>query len=816
MATQLGISTQPTGNNFASQALLAVQPVIQALNADASGDASYVGTVVPTLNVISGSPVLGGSEATGKACVAGVCTFTNLTVSGAGVWTITFSSAALTTVTTPQWKTFAASKLVVTTAAPAMTAGCGAFYPVVPMVVQAQTPGNVLDTAVGLPQNQSNPSFTDPRLSLTLNTVSGGPAVMSGPTSAGFIAGEAVFRGVRVSAPGTYTYTVTYAGSTPVTVTSGSFVVSATADTFVNPDNRLRGLGAALPRTVPSTTRPATGTVRYVGPSETYTTILAAVTAAAAAGGAQTIKLRAGQTISEEVVLPAYSGPGLTITSDGWSKTLGDRVAPADFTTQAIWQNVNANGQIFKAPSGANNYWFVGLHCRTNPTVVGNSALALLGFDDGDALAVNAAGIPNGLVVDQCYFHHDDPTSAHVCARAIRWRSKNSAIVNSYFIGFQRTSQPDAQSILCDNTPGNLLLDNNYIEGESEGFMIGGTSFIAADLVPQDVTITRNYWTKPAAYIVGPPAWQPKNLLELKAGHRVRIEGNIFDGFWDAGVTQWSAMNIKAVNQDSQHAQGFIGTSDVVAQHNFYRNIPDLFSVSGSPQGEVEPANNIVLYNALAANVNSTTWSDGSHGDGFLGHFSGYFDAVLDHLTVVSAPKATLLRTLLLGTWGSEAVRTTMSNILLVSDIGAPQIVSGSNASPNLNGIIATIDPAAVFDKNYIAGVDPAWLAYNANNAPASNTFATVDGAGLIADPGFTTWGIRATAATADPLAICTALVLASGAAKGTGTGGSDIGVKDMATLKTKITGVFAGVYSGGGSPAGPATWLRHRKRTAH
>lgn len=94
----LQVTTQPVGSTSPN---LATQPVVAAKKSRGTTDTSYVTSVVPTLNVLTGSATLGGSEATGKACVAGVCTFTNLTVTAAAgaTWTITFTSGTLTSAT---------------------------------------------------------------------------------------------------------------------------------------------------------------------------------------------------------------------------------------------------------------------------------------------------------------------------------------------------------------------------------------------------------------------------------------------------------------------------------------------------------------------------------------------------------------------------------------------------------------------------------------------------------------------------------------------------------------------------------------------
>lgn len=97
-AVYLAVTTQPVGSTSPN---LATQPVVAAKKSKGTTDTSYVTNVVPVLNVLTGSATLGGSEAAGKACVAGVCTFTNLTVTAAAgaTWTITFTSGTLTSAT---------------------------------------------------------------------------------------------------------------------------------------------------------------------------------------------------------------------------------------------------------------------------------------------------------------------------------------------------------------------------------------------------------------------------------------------------------------------------------------------------------------------------------------------------------------------------------------------------------------------------------------------------------------------------------------------------------------------------------------------
>ncbi|CAN5389029.1 hypothetical protein BH09GEM1_BH09GEM1_38870 [soil metagenome] len=91
--TQLAIGTQPTGAQTGTP--LTTQPAIQVKNAIGGVVAGNTAIVTATLNGAGGT--LSGT--TSVAAVDGVATFTNLVVTGAGSYTITFSSGALTPTT---------------------------------------------------------------------------------------------------------------------------------------------------------------------------------------------------------------------------------------------------------------------------------------------------------------------------------------------------------------------------------------------------------------------------------------------------------------------------------------------------------------------------------------------------------------------------------------------------------------------------------------------------------------------------------------------------------------------------------------------
>ena len=92
-ATQLGVAIQPGGAQTAQA--LAPQPVVQVKDVNGGVVASSSVAVTATLNGAGGA--LSGT--TTVNAVNGVATFTNLVVTGAGSYTITFSAASLTPTT---------------------------------------------------------------------------------------------------------------------------------------------------------------------------------------------------------------------------------------------------------------------------------------------------------------------------------------------------------------------------------------------------------------------------------------------------------------------------------------------------------------------------------------------------------------------------------------------------------------------------------------------------------------------------------------------------------------------------------------------
>src|SRR5262249_45679041 len=147
------------------------------------------------------------------------------------------------------------------------------------------------------------------------------------------------------------------------------------------------------------------------------------------------------------------------------------------------------------------------------------------------------------LVVDRVYVHGDP---AYGQKRGIGLNSASTSILNSYIAEIKAVGQ-DSQAICGWNGPGPYIVTNNYLEAAGENVLIGGADPFIPNLVPSDITFTKNYFTKQLAWRT--QSWQVKNLLELKNAQRVAIDGNVLEYNWQAAQNGY-AIAFTPRNQD--------------------------------------------------------------------------------------------------------------------------------------------------------------------------------------------------------------------------------------------------------------------------
>jgi hypothetical protein len=187
-ATKALMTTQPAG--AVSGAAFTTQPVIRVTDADGNTNTSFTGNV--TASIATGTGTLGGT--TSVAAVSGVATFTNLGILGLGNFTLTFTPASLTPVTSNSFALGAApvaSKIAITRAA---------------VGTQRKT-AFTTQPQIAI-QYSNNDTVTASSAIVTATISSGGTLV--GTTTATASSGVATFSNLGVDGTVGTTYTISY------------------------------------------------------------------------------------------------------------------------------------------------------------------------------------------------------------------------------------------------------------------------------------------------------------------------------------------------------------------------------------------------------------------------------------------------------------------------------------------------------------------------------------------------------------------------------------------------------------------------------
>ena len=187
-ATKALMTTQPSG--AVSGAAFTTQPVVRITDADGNTNTSFTGNVVAS--IATGTGTLGGT--TTVAAVSGVATFTDLGILGLGNFTLTFTPASLTPVTSNSFALGAApvaSKIAITRAA-----------------VGTQRKTAFTTQPQVTIQYANNETVTASSAVVTASISSGGTLI--GTTTATASSGVATFSNLRVDGTVGTTYTISY------------------------------------------------------------------------------------------------------------------------------------------------------------------------------------------------------------------------------------------------------------------------------------------------------------------------------------------------------------------------------------------------------------------------------------------------------------------------------------------------------------------------------------------------------------------------------------------------------------------------------
>ncbi|HEX7965172.1 MAG TPA: hypothetical protein VF651_05595 [Gammaproteobacteria bacterium] len=343
---------------------------------------------------------------------------------------------------------------------------------------------------------------------------------------------------------------------------------------------------------------------RYVRPTGKRIDVKAGGDLQAALDKAQpgdTVVLEAGAVFSGSFTLPlkpADTAGWIVVESSAVADgrlAPGVRVSPDD---AALMPKLEASsGPVLRTAQGAHHYRLIGLELRPGPASVSKALSWLHGFSLGGgapaapkaAFLANLFVIGNGdksietlahhIIVDRCYLHGDPQVGAR---RGVAMNGRYVAVIDSYLSDFKQVGE-DSQALSAWNGTGPFMIVDDYLEAAGENVLFGGTDPTIPNLVPSDIEVRGNHFSKPLAWKKDDPAyqgtpWSVKNIFELKNAQRVLVEGNLLEYNW---AQSQDGFSILFTVRDQDGSAPWSVVQDVTFKDNVVRHVANGINILG-------------------------------------------------------------------------------------------------------------------------------------------------------------------------------------------------------------------------------------------
>jgi hypothetical protein len=308
-----------------------------------------------------------------------------------------------------------------------------------------------------------------------------------------------------------------------------------------------------------------------------------------------------------------------------------------------------------------------------------------IGGDGRDPFVASA--IPGYIVLDRMYVHG---LANQKSRRCVALNGIHLAVINSYVSKCQ-SPDTDAQAIWSSYGPGPYHIENNYLEGSGENVMFGGSDSPSADMLPQDITIRRNHFSKPEEWRTS-GQWLIKNLFELKVGVRMLIEGNVFENSWSAGHTGF-AMGFASMNQSGTAPWSQV--RDITFRKNIVRHSGAGINIAGTGTANATVAERFVLTDNVFEDIGRLDLrSDGR----MVQIISAVKDVYVAHNTFIHTPNGAANSAVYYAN-GATARNTVINNVFTAGQYGIVGDAIGQGTTA-----LAYYAPNGLFVGNVFAG----------------------------------------------------------------------------------------------------------------
>jgi len=347
------------------------------------------------------------------------------------------------------------------------------------------------------------------------------------------------------------------------------------------------------------------------------------------------LNIAAGETFTGNFVLKAKTcqqyirlrSSGLALQGTGRATASSTNRAILTAATNSITSTVKTEDAL-----GTGYYALEGLEITT-PASNSSYVFALVGLSEDPSSEKQEALTPHHITLDRNYIHGQSGNIGPT--RCVAVHGRNIEITNNYISSCKQSqSNGDAQAVWVGSAPGPVYIVNNYLEATGENILIGGgypnpiagmsqrNIFITGNYLDKNIawkyeegtsvptwpcTSGENYYRTSASqgYTCSGGSWvttgttlvnyMVKNIIELKEGKGVYVQGNVINKSWREDQSGQCFMQNQSTDVFSQQIRDFyiignwcqqtlvflgggFGSSmiypdNIVAEHNLHTNM---------------------------------------------------------------------------------------------------------------------------------------------------------------------------------------------------------------------------------------------------
>ncbi len=320
------------------------------------------------------------------------------------------------------------------------------------------------------------------------------------------------------------------------------------------------------------------------------------------------ITLTAGVTYTGTFTLPNKGGSTyIYIISSGLASlpASGTRIATSDVSNMPLINGPSPTEPAIVCDTTAHHFRFVGIRFGSETGEANNGLVRL-----GTGSETSTSQFPHHIILDRCIVRGDPTTGGR---RGVLLSGNYLAVTECYIYDW-KLDGTDTQAVAGWTGNGPWKVSNSFLEAAGENMLVGGSDPLILNLVPSDITVTDNTFSKPlnwnpyhASY--DSSTWSVKNHFELKNAKRVKVDGNLFTHHW-FGAQSGRAILFTTKNQDG--TANWSEVSDITFTNNVIDGSHSGVTVSGNDGGYASAGGSrILIANNFFHDIGGSGWGEG-------------------------------------------------------------------------------------------------------------------------------------------------------------------------------------------------------------